>query len=61
MARSLRYNLAVVLTLFLRSAVLPFPAWGFTYENPAEAAFSQTRFELVLPYVSFRGIITSYR
>lgn len=55
MARSLRYNLAVVLTIIFTFGCTAVSAWGFTYENPAEAAFSQTRFELVLPYVSFRG------
>lgn len=29
------------------------PVWGFTYDNPAEEAFSKTRFELLLPEVAF--------
>lgn len=40
MARSLRYNLAVVLTIIFTFGCTAVSAWGFTYENPAEAAFS---------------------
>ncbi|NLM37271.1 MAG: conjugal transfer protein TraF [Firmicutes bacterium] len=54
MARFLRYCLiafALLFTLWCTAA----PAWGFTYENPAEAAFTKTHFELVFPQISLQG------
>lgn len=55
MVRSLRYSIFVALAILLALCCSAVSVWGFAYDNPAEAAFSQTRFELVLPYVSFRG------
>ena len=55
MARSLRYSIVVAFTLIFIICCTAGSAWGFTYDNPAEAAFSNTRFELVLPYISFGG------
>ena len=55
MLKSLRYGIVVVFTFIAVLCCMATPAWGFIYENPAEAAFTQTRFELVLPYIAFQG------
>lgn len=55
MRKLLRYGLVVsFLALFVLYCISA-PAWGYVYDNPAEAAFSQTNFEFVFPYIFFSG------
>lgn len=40
MLKSLRYGIVVVFTFIAVLCCMATPAWGFIYENPAEAAFT---------------------
>ncbi len=44
------FSLLLIVTIAL--CAFPSVAWGFYYDNPAEEAFSTTRFELLIPQIT---------